>query len=65
MKTKGLGWKENHIIQNIGTEDSKGNLIADKRQILKIREYCVIEISDPPNQPDNLQVEHEEEADAD
>jgi hypothetical protein len=30
MKMKEQGWKENHGIQNIGIEDSKGNLIVDK-----------------------------------
>ena len=35
MTTK-LGWKENHGIQNIGTEDCQGNKIADQRQVLKI-----------------------------
>lgn len=31
MKTKELGWKENHGIQNIGTEDSKGNITTEKK----------------------------------
>jgi hypothetical protein len=35
MTTK-LGWKENHGIQNIGTEDCQGNITADQRQVLKI-----------------------------
>jgi hypothetical protein len=30
MKTKELGWKENHGIQNIGIEDSQGNIIIDQ-----------------------------------
>jgi hypothetical protein len=36
MNTKDLGWKENRGIQNIGIEDSQGNIIVDKRQVLKI-----------------------------
>jgi hypothetical protein len=30
-KTKKLGWKENHGIENIGIEDSQGNIIIDQR----------------------------------
>jgi len=30
MKTKELGGKEKHGIQNIGTEDSKGNITTEK-----------------------------------
>jgi hypothetical protein len=36
MKTKELGCKENHGIQNVDTEYCNGNIIADKRQALKI-----------------------------
>ena len=36
MKKKELGWKKNHGIQNIGIEDSKGNIIVGRRQVLKI-----------------------------
>jgi hypothetical protein len=32
-------WKENHEIQNIAIEEPKGNVIADKRQVLKIWNY--------------------------
>jgi hypothetical protein len=38
LKMKELGWKENVWIQNIGIEDSKGNIILDKQQVLKNRE---------------------------
>jgi hypothetical protein len=31
MKTKELGWKENHGIQNSGIEGSQGNIIIDHR----------------------------------
>jgi hypothetical protein len=34
VKTKELGWKENNGIQNIGIEDSQGNIIIDQRQVL-------------------------------
>lgn len=34
-----LVWKENHEIQNIAIEEPKGNVIADKRQVLKIWNY--------------------------
>ena len=33
MKTKELGWKENHGIQNIDFEDSKGNIIVVKGEL--------------------------------
>jgi hypothetical protein len=38
MKTKQLGWKENHAVQNIGTEESKGNITVDVRQVSQILE---------------------------
>ena len=31
-----LSWKEGNGIQNNGTEHSKGNTIADKRQVLRV-----------------------------
>jgi uncharacterized membrane-anchored protein len=33
MKTKELGWKENHGIQKVGIEDSQGNIIIDQRRV--------------------------------
>jgi hypothetical protein len=36
MKMKELSWKENHGIRNIGIWDFKVNIIADKRQVMKI-----------------------------
>ena len=36
MKNKELGWKEHYGIQNIGIEDSEGNVTIDKRQVLEI-----------------------------
>jgi hypothetical protein len=41
MKKNALGWKENNEIQNIYIEDSKGNIIVGKRQVLKIWENYV------------------------
>jgi hypothetical protein len=35
---KDLSWKEHHGIQNIGIEHFKGNIIADKRLVLKVWE---------------------------
>jgi hypothetical protein len=49
MKTKELGWKESHGIQNINIEDSKGNIIVDKRHVLKIWENYITELYDRPN----------------
>jgi hypothetical protein len=40
MKTKELGWKEDHGIQNIGIKDSQGN-ITDQRQVLQIWENYI------------------------
>ena len=62
MKMKEQGWKENHGIQNIGTENSTGNLTVDKRQVLKILENYITELYD---QPENLEVNPEEKVDAD
>ena len=36
MKIKELGWKETQRIQNIGIEDSQGNRIIEKSQVLKL-----------------------------
>ena len=61
MKEK--GWKENRRIQNIGIEDSKGNLIVHKRQVLKILGNYITELYNQPNRKENLKDEPEEEAD--
>jgi uncharacterized membrane-anchored protein len=45
MKTKELGWKENHGIQNIGIEDSQGNIIIDQRRVLQIWENHITDLS--------------------
>jgi len=47
---------------NTGTEDCKGNIIADQRQVLKIWENYITELY---NQPGNLDAEPKEEIDAD
>jgi len=49
MKTKELGWKETQGIQNIGIEDSHGNRIVNKSQVLKIWENYVTELYNRPN----------------
>jgi hypothetical protein len=46
METKELGWKGNHGIQNIGIEDSQGNIITDQSQVLKIWENYITELYD-------------------
>jgi len=65
MKTKELGWKENLGIQNIGIEDSQGNRIVEQSQVLKIWENYITELHDRTNRPVTLEVEPEEEVDAD
>ena len=56
MKTKELGWKENHGIQDIGINDSKGNVIVGKRQVVTIWENFT-EFYDRTNRPENVNVE--------
>ena len=65
MKTKELGWKETQGIQNIGIEDSKGNRIVDKTQILTIWENYITELYNRPDRPETLEVEPAEEVDTD
>jgi hypothetical protein len=65
MKTKEPGWKENHGIQNIGIEDSQGNIIIDQRRVLHIWENYITEIYDRANLPEHLEVESEAEVDED
>jgi hypothetical protein len=45
MKTKDLGWKENHGIQNIGIEGCQGCIIVDQEEALKIwgRDYRALQ----------------------
>ena len=64
-KTKELGWKDNHGIQNIGIKDSQGNRIVNQKQVLKIWENYVTELYDLPNRPETLEPESEEEVDTD
>jgi len=65
MKTKELGWKETQGIKNIGIEDSLGNRIVQQSQVLKIWENYISELHDRPNRPETLEIEPEEEVDAD
>jgi hypothetical protein len=65
MKTKELGWKENHGIQNMGIKDSQVNMITDQRRVLQIWEKYITELYDRANQPEHLEVEPEAEVDED
>jgi hypothetical protein len=65
MKTKGPGWKETQVIQNIGIEDSQGNRIVQQSEVLKIWENYITELHGRPNRPQTLEVEPEEEVDTD
>jgi hypothetical protein len=60
MKAKELDRKENNGIRTVGIEDSQGNMIADKKEVLKIWEIYVEELYDQANRPENLNVEPEE-----
>jgi hypothetical protein len=64
MKTKELGWKETQGIQNIGIEDSQRNRIVEQSQVLKIWDNYITELHDRPNRPVTLDVEPEEEVEA-
>jgi hypothetical protein len=46
MKTRELGWKENHGIRNIGIEDSQGNIIIGQRRVLQIWENYITDLID-------------------
>jgi hypothetical protein len=61
MKAKQLGWKENHGIQNIGIEDSQGNIIIDQRRLLQILENYITELFYRANRSEHLEVEPEAE----
>jgi hypothetical protein len=65
MKTNELGWKENHRIQNVGIEDSQGNIIIDHRQVLQLLENYITELYYRANRPEHLEVEPETEVDED
>jgi hypothetical protein len=43
MKTKEIGWEENHGIQNIGIKDSEGNIIGDQKRALEIYKNYITE----------------------
>jgi hypothetical protein len=65
MKTKELGWKKIQGIQNIGIEDSQGNRIVEKSQVLKIWENYIEKLHGLPNRPQTLEVETEDEVGTD
>jgi hypothetical protein len=65
VKTKDLGWKENFVIQNIGTEDSQENIMAERRQVLRILQKYMAELYRRSNRLENLDVEPEDEGVAD
>jgi len=53
---KELSWKEYRGIQNIGIEDYKGNIVVERRQVLKIGENYNSVVYYRPNRPGNLEV---------
>jgi hypothetical protein len=65
MKKKELGWKENRGIQNIGIEDSQGNIIINQRRVLQIWKNYITELYDRANRPEHVEVEPEAEVDED
>jgi len=65
LKRKVLRWKETKGIQNTGIEDSQVNRIVEQSQVLKMWENYITELHDRPNRPVTLEVEPEEEVDAD
>jgi hypothetical protein len=64
-KAKEFDRKETNGIQTVGIENSQGNVIVDKKQVLKMWEIYVEELYDRDNRPENLNVEPEEEVDED
>ena len=62
---KDLSWKERHGIQNNGTERSKGNIIADSRQVLTVWVNYITQLYGQCNWPENLKGEPQKEVDAD
>ena len=59
-----LGWRENYGIETIGIEDSEENII-DERQVLKICKNYVKGLCNGTKSPENLEVEVNQEVDAD
>jgi hypothetical protein len=55
VKTKELGWKENCEIQNVGIEESQGNIIIDQRRVLQILENYMTELYDRADRPEHLE----------
>jgi hypothetical protein len=65
MKTKELGWKENHGIRNIDFEDSQENIRINVRRVLQIWENYITELYDRASRLEHLEVEPEAEVDED
>ena len=65
IKTNGLVLNEINGIQNIGIKVSEGYIIADHKQVLKILGNYITELYDEADCPENVGVEHKEEADSD
>jgi hypothetical protein len=65
IKTKKLGWKDTHGIQNIGIEDSQGNIIIDQRRLVQIWESYITELYDRAKRQEHLEVETGAEVDED
>jgi hypothetical protein len=63
--SKGLSWKVNHRSQNVGIEESRGNIIVDQRKVLKIWENYITELYDRANRTENVEIYPEEKVDAD
>jgi hypothetical protein len=63
IKTSKIVWKENHVIETTGVEDSQRNMIVDGRQILKVWENYITDLHDRANRREILDVETEEEVD--
>ena len=59
MKTKEPGWKENHGIQDICTEDSQKNITVDQRQEQKIWDNYSTGLYNRASRQENSEVENE------
>jgi hypothetical protein len=55
-KAKELGLEENCGIKNIDVKDSEGQMIVDRRQVLKIWENYITKVYNKPDRPENLEV---------
>jgi len=48
MKTKELGWRENHAIQIPGINDSQGDIRVDQKLVLKLWKNYITELYNQP-----------------